>query len=227
MLSDYALNKDKGMIMQFFGGNIEALIDLIQNWPGYEKITEKIRKYGKDLKNNLRRAGAVDKNAFCVLNHGDLWVNNILFKYDEQRNPVDINFVDFQMSVWNTPAIDLNYFLYTSVELDVLKTKVEVLLKAYYNSLSATLKELDCIDIPTYQDIYNDFQKHQLYGFFANYGIYPVVCQDKELSQDSSLENFNDPDFAKQKLKQLFASKRLEAMYRYSLEKFDKMGIFD
>lgn len=227
MLSDNAINKDQGMIIQFFGGNLEALIALIENWPGYEKLTEKIRKYAKDLTNNLKRTGAVDEKSFCVLNHGDLWVNNVLFKYDEQRKPVDINFVDFQMSVWNTPAIDLNYFFYTSLELDVLKNKLDILLKEYHRSLSSTLKELNYIDIPTYQDIYNDFQKRQLYGFFANYGILPIVCQDKELSQDSSLENFNDADFAKQKMQQIFASKRLEATYRYTLQKFDQMGIFD
>ncbi|KAM7347472.1 uncharacterized protein ACRADG_007038 [Cochliomyia hominivorax] len=227
MLADDALNKDEGMIMTFFGNNMRALIDLTETWKGYEKINEKMKKYERNLRNNLRRGAAVEENAFCVLNHGDLWVNNILFKYDDQRNLVDLNFVDFQMSVWNSPGIDLNYFFYTSLELDILKNKLDLLIKEYHKSLSETMQDLGYKKIPSYYDIYNEVQKRQLYGFFAHYGVFPVICQDKEQSHDSNLENFKNEDFAKQKLKQVFASKRLQETYRYTLEKFDKMGIFD
>lgn len=227
MLADNALNKDEGMVMTFFGNNIRALIELVETWPGYEKIADKLRNYAKKLRANLRRGAAVEDNSFCVLNHGDLWVNNILFKYNDQRQLEDLNFVDFQMSVWNSPGIDLNYFFYTSLELDILKNKLDILIKEYHRSLSECLKEFGFNDIPTYHDIYNEFQKKQLYGFFANYGILPIICQDKEQSHDSNLENFKNEEFAKQKLKQVFASKRLEETYRYTLENFDKMKIFD
>lgn len=226
MLAEAGL-KDEGMIIQFFGGNLKALIELIDTWQGYEKITAKIKNYCNNLKNNLRRSGAVEEDGFCVLNHGDLWVNNMLFRYNEQRQPIDMNFIDFQMSVWNSPGIDLNYFFYTSIELELLKNKLEVLIREYHKALSDTMQELDLSNIPSYQDIYNEVQKRQLYGFFANYGILPIVCQDKNHSQDSNLENFHDEEFAKQKLKKIFASKRLEATYRYTLEKFDQMGVFD
>lgn len=32
-------------------------------------------------------------NEFCVINHGDCWVNNMMFRYDDNGKPMDHIFV--------------------------------------------------------------------------------------------------------------------------------------
>ncbi|KRG00133.1 uncharacterized protein Dwil_GK14326 [Drosophila willistoni] len=65
-----------------------------------------------------------------VLNHGDLWCNNIMFKVKEESNEIlDVCFVDYQMTHYGTPANDLFCLLMTSPQLDETKKDVNYILK--------------------------------------------------------------------------------------------------
>jgi len=66
-------------------------------------------------------------NAFNVLNHGDLWVNNMLFRYSEV--PEDMRFVDFQFLHFSSPVIDLQYFFSTSLCEEVREYYLERLME--------------------------------------------------------------------------------------------------
>ena len=70
------------------------------------------------------------KNSFAVICHGDLWLSNILFKYnaipgtngssDEDQieiRPVEVKFIDFQSARFASLATDLVLFLFTSVRV--------------------------------------------------------------------------------------------------------------
>ncbi|XP_054731375.1 uncharacterized protein LOC129239689 [Anastrepha obliqua] len=227
MLSRNAL-KPESFLLRFFTGNAKALLKLITKWSDFSNIADKLRNYVENLPDNLVRAQApLPDDTFRVLNHGDLWVNNILFKYDDNHEVQDCTFIDYQMSVWASPGIDLNYFLYTSVQLDVLKNKFDELLKEYYKSFCAKLVELNYEPLPSFQQVCDEVHRRASYGFFANYGIYPLVIQDKEIAGDTSLDNLVDEDFAVKKQEQIFGSKHIAETLRYTLKKFDKMGIWD
>lgn len=230
MLSPQGLAKDDGLLMRFFSGNGQQLHKLISSWPGYERIADKIGKYMKDQRKHLVAAQAPLEKEIKVLNHGDLWVNNILFKYDEtpQKQLQDAIFIDFQLTVWGSPGIDLNYFFYTSLNLDVLKHKRPQLLKVYHNRLADTLLNLDMgVPVPSYDQLLAEVHRREGYGFFANYGIMPTISQDKAQTADNNLENFKDADFAQRKVEQMFASPRLADTLRYTLPHFERAGVFD
>ncbi|XP_017048410.1 uncharacterized protein LOC108093017 [Drosophila ficusphila] len=228
MLSPKGLAKDDGLLMQFFSGNGKELHALVSSWPGFERIAGKIGEYLRNQRANLERSQAPQENEIKVLNHGDLWVNNMLFKYDTQQKPQDLILIDFQLSVWGSPGIDLNYFFYTSLTLEVLRHRRPHLLRSYHARLAETLLSIDLgIPVPSYDQIVDEVRRREAYGFFASYGIFPTVSQDKAQTADNNLENFKNEEFAKQKVHQMFGSRRLAETLRYSLPHFERAGVFE
>ena len=77
-----------------------------------------------------------------VITHGDVWMSNFLFHYNEQGNKADgVCMLDFQQIRYNSPAIDLGRLLYVSLDKAARDQHKNSVLKSYYNSLSETLRE--------------------------------------------------------------------------------------
>ncbi|CAH1106462.1 unnamed protein product [Psylliodes chrysocephalus] len=83
------------------------------------------------------------REPFATFNHGDLWINNGMMKY-ENGKPISNKFVDFQCYDYKSPAIDLLNFLLTSVNTDVLKEEFDGLLKFYHSEFVDNLKKMGC-----------------------------------------------------------------------------------
>ncbi|XP_058455856.1 uncharacterized protein LOC131433087 [Malaya genurostris] len=101
-----------------------------------------------------------DFQGLKVLNHGDLWTNNIMFKYN-QTELVDAVFVDFQNCVVGSPIIDLVYFLTSSPSYDVLEKSKDELVYIYHETLSLLLQRLNYKKtIPSLIDLQVELLKH-------------------------------------------------------------------
>ncbi|XP_011143872.1 uncharacterized protein LOC105185799 isoform X4 [Harpegnathos saltator] len=88
---------------------------------GEEKhYVERYQKFVDNILHNLN--DVVDGNAaepYTVVNHGDAWTNNILYKYDEksqecsqEKIPCDLRFLDFQICRYASPVLDIVYLLF-------------------------------------------------------------------------------------------------------------------
>lgn len=94
-----------------------------------------------------------------VLNHGDLWTSNILFKYDSAGRKIDhVNLIDYQLTHFSTPVNDLMWFLWTSAEEEVFENHLENLKNIYFETLNTTLELLGCEQKLTKQEFENDIK---------------------------------------------------------------------
>uniref|UniRef100_A0A1I8NTJ7 CHK kinase-like domain-containing protein n=1 Tax=Stomoxys calcitrans TaxID=35570 RepID=A0A1I8NTJ7_STOCA len=216
--------------VDFMSLQLRTLAELAATWEGYEDIAEKLHRHCDNLTENLVRTGKPKEGEITVLNHGDFWVNNFMFKYKAGDNqiPMDAIFVDFQNSFFGSPGCDINFFLNSSVQLDVLMNRRDFLIECYFHTLCDSLKGMKYSKIPSLKDIRHEITSRELYGFFSSYSFLPMVAMTKEDSADTNLETLADKEFARKKVKIMFTSNpRTANTLKFVLKRFDKLGIFD
>jgi thiamine kinase-like enzyme len=105
------------------------------------------------------------KCGFYVLNHGDNWINNLLFKLDSEGSAEDVKLIDYQFSYFGSPAGDLFYFLITSLADDVKAKHFDELIEYYHGELVSDLRKLNYSEsIPTLDEIYQDLLEKRAFG---------------------------------------------------------------
>lgn len=170
----------------FFTLGCKTLADEIAKWP---ELGKRYADKFKSLAERIYDLGSASikprGDEFCVINHGDFWVNNMLFKYDENSKPIQHIFVDFQVSIYTTPAVDLQYFLNTSLSEDVYLNHMDALLADYLHTLTSTMKQLKCkTPPPTMDDIKKCMKERAIYGLISSVTVLPVLLVDKSEAKD-------------------------------------------
>lgn len=115
---------EKNSKCKLYIGRLEQMID-----QGHAKLEFQLKKQRKE--------------PFATISHNDLWTNNtmqIFIMNKIQKN----KFLDFQIYTYNSPAMDLLFFIWTSVELSVINERFDDLLKYYYTNFVEVLDELGC-----------------------------------------------------------------------------------
>ncbi|XP_019874088.2 uncharacterized protein LOC109602203 [Aethina tumida] len=104
-----------------------------------DEVIAAFDKYLKDGIEIFRRSWYY-QGKYPLLTHGDCWSNNMMFKYDEKRNVVDLKLLDWQITKVGSPVHDLSYCLYSGASLDTYE-RLDDLLKLYYEHFSAVLRQ--------------------------------------------------------------------------------------
>lgn len=122
------------------------------------EIADKIARWNRNkIVTQFVDVGTPMLTGFQVLNHGDLWVNNMMFKSDEDENPLDVSLIDFQGPFWGTPVIDLMYFIISSAADDIKIEHFDSFIAFYHEELTAALKKLNFNQpIPTLSELHID-----------------------------------------------------------------------
>lgn len=102
---------------------------------------------------------------FNVLNHGDLWANNIMFQYNGDGSLNETYFIDLQMSRYGSPAQDLIYFLLSSTSLDIKLKHFDYFISYYHRHLIDNLKHIKYEGkLPKLRDIHIALFKHDYWS---------------------------------------------------------------
>uniref|UniRef100_A0A336MJB6 CSON013154 protein n=1 Tax=Culicoides sonorensis TaxID=179676 RepID=A0A336MJB6_CULSO len=173
---------DSGSSLQFFDGMTEACIEKMKTWSGYEKYIEKIEKMKKWLpRETIKIYEDVSKQPIKVLSHGDLWINNMMFKYNEDGSPNDL--LDFQISYVGAAVNDLMYFTLTSTNDEIKLNKLSDVFLQYYENLVECLTKLKYKGkLPTLYELHCQYYEKRYFEYnkdpkidVLNFTIEPAV----------------------------------------------------
>lgn len=76
---------------------------------------------------------------YTVICHGDVWTNNTMFKSDDEGKPIDVRFLDYQLTRYSSPVCDIVYYLYCCTSKELRDGHYDTFLRIYHESLSAHL----------------------------------------------------------------------------------------
>lgn len=112
-----------------------------------------INAVDKDLADKVEKALANDPLAvavdcvsgmnaepYAVICHGDCWSNNTMFKHNEQKTPIEVSLIDWQISRYASPVTDLLYYLFSCTTKELRDNHYDEFLRIYHESLSNHLK---------------------------------------------------------------------------------------
>ncbi|CAL7943960.1 unnamed protein product [Xylocopa violacea] len=212
-------------LSQFAKSSLTRVSDQIQQWP-YEwcaSVAKKLVKLGATLREALNNLYDCDADEIRVLNHGDCWINNILFKENEKGQPIDLLMIDYQLALYTSPAIDLLHFLYVCPECDIKCDKDDYFVKLYLDTLKETMESIGCKrKPPTMEQLKAAMYKRRVYAVLVG-----LVFSLRMLADKEDIEDFEDvPDGGESKL-DVFKNPYAVKMAQKMLPIMDANGYLD
>ncbi|XP_066909463.1 uncharacterized protein [Halyomorpha halys] len=187
----YPMIHDDVYIRNTSYGGIQALIKGMregwgEEWAEYANKLSKVRfqEYSKMVK----ESGNFDDNTFKCLNHGDCWNNNMMFKNNWEGRPIELRFVDFQLPHYNSPCVDVTYFLYTSIKPSIRHQNYKSLVELYHESLTSSLDRFGYNGPkPSLEEINNSMERLKFFGLTFFMACIPVVVTTRTDALDLDL----------------------------------------
>ncbi|XP_053958392.1 uncharacterized protein LOC128863303 isoform X1 [Anastrepha ludens] len=113
---------------------------------------------------NENRDGRLD--GICVLNHGDFHAKNIMVQNVDGKLK-DLMLLDYQISIFGSPAIDLHYAFIMMFSPEMRREKFDELLYYYITNFQETLRKTEYKGrIPTNVEFRQELQKRRYWGLF-------------------------------------------------------------
>ncbi|XP_002097965.3 uncharacterized protein LOC6537409 [Drosophila yakuba] len=201
-----------------------ANLDKFKNGEAYR---EKLVKALDGLTMEFMKLGVIDPNEFNALNHGDCWMNNLLFKMDAKGALEDMVFVDFQNPKYGTPAMDVIYLIMTSVQIDYKLDYFDFFIRHYHEQL---VKHLDILGFtghkPSLRELHRTIIKYGGWMLFPTISVLPVVLLDP--TQSATFDNFmSDSEAGVGFRNGLYANKRYQGYIERILPWLDNRGFLE
>ncbi|XP_001648768.2 uncharacterized protein LOC5564430 [Aedes aegypti] len=143
----------------YIGNLYKSLVASLIERKCSNQFLELINQWGANPYVAGARLFRLNDNDFNVLNHGDLWMNNVMFSDN------DLLMIDFQIAFYGSFTFDLLEFIFCTVEVDDIINQFDDLIEFYHHELRTAFQMLDNSNmLPSLETLQADIKRH---GFLA------------------------------------------------------------
>ncbi|KAK3873170.1 hypothetical protein Pcinc_021806 [Petrolisthes cinctipes] len=202
-----------------FHRQLDQSIEVLERFGGYERSVAWVKslklEFVKLMKKHLGRS------KYNVVCHGDCWNNNVLFRYNDDGEPVEVMLLDLQINRLSSPATDLIYLMYTSLNGKVRIPNLNIFLDTYYDTFNTVMEAAGMDMIFTRSELLEEFWSMNGLGAIYAMAVVPFVLLEPEDTPD-----FNKAENMEELLLEV-KEKTLEAIDKNPLMKQKFLSVFD
>lgn len=158
----------------FVRQKLKNFSNFVENWEGYERFGDLSRQFKESFWDRTVSVYTRRQN-MNVLNHGDAWTNNMLFKYDIDGKVEKIKLIDFQMAVYASIGIDLQYITWTSIQPSVRENRLTELHSIYLETLNSCLEKNGCEERMTREQFEEEINFTLFYAFHTMFCAFNIM----------------------------------------------------
>ncbi|XP_063709154.1 uncharacterized protein LOC134837698 [Culicoides brevitarsis] len=200
----------------------EFLNTVVKKEASLEPFIDVMTEFAENIIENMKKIFTRTTEEFHVQNHGDAWMNNMLWKNDENGKLCDLLVIDHQEGFYGSPGIDLNHFINTSCNLEVQKNHVKELIEHYHEALSAILTKLGAKFIPSVEDIFKAMRSKVDHGIIVTACILPLMLiEDTDLADPNNF--FIDTEETREARFKIYTNPKYVEIVREILPKLIKI----
>ncbi|KAH8232367.1 hypothetical protein KR032_004870 [Drosophila birchii] len=208
-------------LLQALSRSLELDQDLKQRYQAkIDRMVDRVMDYGE-------QSTTINPGDFVTLIHGDLWTTNVMFQIDSKGHPSNAIFIDFQFTVWNSPAIDLHYFFSTSIHENLRLEKQDELVQFYFYKLVDALKKVKYSGrIPSLFEFQQQFRTKAFYAAFASLIFEPTMVYNGK-GEASMQQILSSSDKGMRFKNDLYQSAEMRKKLHHTLPFLDHLGLLD
>lgn len=164
-----------------------------QNGHRYEHLVAKmtsnrepvLQKFAESLRNT-------ESTKVTCLAHGDFWTNNLMFLNCEnnggETQPKDIMLIDWGITIWRNPLLDLQYFIHCSTTRGLRKDHLQEILHHYHSTFTAATTDLGApVNNWGFEDFMVEWRRTRVFGSL-------IGMMNTLVTLSESGKNFNKTD---------------------------------
>ncbi|XP_001359535.3 uncharacterized protein [Drosophila pseudoobscura] len=211
----------------YFVGCLMSCASYLKTQPGYEKHSDLL----DELSPHYMRLGLLcfqpEAEHINVLTHGDVWTNNMMFKYGAE-GPVDVLLIDFQYAFWGSPTLDIHHLLNTSA-VERVRSERQLEMRCVYHEVF--VRELQRLKfksqrLPSRKQFHLQSEQKRFYAVHCGLLLQPVLLNTDDTDADFAALLSDQPRGLNMK-RRLYQNEAIQGSIRQLVTEFELEGLLD